>query len=440
MLKHLHLFSLFILSTSLISLADVALSGIVKSSTGTVLSGTTVSLVNIKNLSASTGSDGTFSIVSSGVRHVVTSTGKTDWRLKDSDLFLSGLPIGNHTDVALYSLQGRLRFSAGIDHPDNLTRVIHLPGDLRGMMILSLTNSIGSLSAPVTILGDRYTARRTLQENRRSTATTAHRTSTAIDTLIAAKNGYITARIPLTSYTQNNLSIILTPDTSALPKKGLTIYFIRHAETVANASGETGGGGPVEDHDTLTALGERQSVALKNYLVQENITPDMVIVSPSLRTQKTIEPFLIATGLTGEIWVELNECCGEEPTGEPLPSVRPETKWKMKIGLISDRFTFRTADDSYFWWPQTYEEGLFMVKTAHTRLLDKFSQGGKTLIIVGHAVNAGVLLGLLRGYDMLTTKPERQVYLMNTGIHKLTQDTATGVFTIKQNINKPATE
>jgi broad specificity phosphatase PhoE len=266
------------------------------------------------------------------------------------------------------------------------------------------------------------------------------KTAAAVDTLIAVKSGYVTKKIPITSYTQNDITISLDSnltDPHDQIKKGLTIYFIRHAETVANASGETGGGGPVEDHDTLTALGEKQIEELKNFLVKEKIVPDLVVVSPTWRTQKTIEPFLIAAKQKGEIWVELNECCGQEQSGAPIPTVRPDPRWKMKIAVISDNFTFRTADDIYFWWPSTYEEGLFMVMTARDRLLEKFSQSGKTIVVVGHAVNGGILLGLLRGYDMLTTKPDRPVYLLNTGIVKLTQDTVSGAFTIKQNMNKP---
>jgi hypothetical protein len=81
-----------------------------------------------------------------------------------------------------------------------------------------------------------------------------------------------------------------------------------------------------------------------------------------------------------------------------------------------------------------------MVMTARDRVLELFSQSGKTVMIVGHAANGGILLGLLQGYDMLTTKPSKPAYLMNTGVQKLVQDTITGKFTVKMNINKPLTQ
>jgi hypothetical protein len=109
--------------------------------------------------------------------------------------------------------------------------------------------------------------------------------------------------------------VTVTPDSIADPvtKKALTVYFIRHAETMANVSGQHGGEGCLEDHDILTELGEKQVEDFKNFLIKENIRPDLFAVSPSLRTQKTIEPFLKALGIKAEIWVELNECCDDDP-------------------------------------------------------------------------------------------------------------------------------
>ena len=77
-----------------------------------------------------------------------------------------------------------------------------------------------------------------------------------------------------------------------------------------------------------------------------------------------------------------------------------------------------------------------MVMTARDRLLDRFNQSGKTVMIIGHAVNGGIFLGLLRGYDMINTKPQRPVYLMNAKVNKLSQDSLSGDFTLQQNLNK----
>jgi hypothetical protein len=88
----------------------------------------------------------------------------------------------------------------------------------------------------------------------------------------------------------------------------------------------------------------------------------------------------------------------------------------MKVEPMSENFIIASEGDKYYWWPQTFEEGVFMVMTARDKLLDRFSQSGKTVIIIGHAVNGGIFLGLLRGYDMINTKPQRPVYLMNAAV------------------------
>ncbi|MFP4416429.1 MAG: hypothetical protein ACOC41_07045 [Chitinivibrionales bacterium] len=111
----------------------------------------------------------------------------------------------------------------------------------------------------------------------------------------------------------------------------------------------------------------------------------------------------------------------------------------MDVETISDNFTFPTEEDTCYWWPETYEEGLFMVMGARDRILE-YSQSGKTLMIIGHAVNGNMLPGLLRGYDMLQNEPERGVYLMNAAVNLLTQDTETGEFSLEQNIYLPSRE
>ncbi|MBN1757908.1 MAG: histidine phosphatase family protein [Chitinispirillaceae bacterium] len=216
---------------------------------------------------------------------------------------------------------------------------------------------------------------------------------------------------------------------------------MRHAETVANASGATGGEGDLEDHDSLTALGRKQIEALKNFLVEKDIIPDVIMVSPTWRTQKTIEPFLLAANVTAEIWVELNECCGREPTGEALPTERPEQRWKMPIEIVAENTVFRDEQDDSYWWPGTYEEGLFMVMTARDRILEFYGRSGKTVLIVGHAVNGGILLGLLTGYDMLQDEPERPFWLRNTGLLLLEQDPVSGnIEVVNQRVNDPPQE
>ena len=82
-----------------------------------------------------------------------------------------------------------------------------------------------------------------------------------------------------------------------------------------------------------------------------------------------------------------------------------------------------------------------MVMTARDRILELYGQSGKTVLIVGHAVNGGILLGLLTGYDMLQDKPERPFWLRNTGLLLLEQDPVTGnIAVVDQRVNDPPQE
>lgn len=223
--------------------------------------------------------------------------------------------------------------------------------------------------------------------------------------------------------------------------KGLTLYYIRHGEVVANTVDQSEI--TFENSDQLTELGLRQIDALTTYLQDSAIQPDAVLVSPFKRTQNTIAPFLEAEDLKGEIWMELAECCNRTPTGAALPTVPTYNKY-LKATIESDNLTFKDSSVNTFWQTDTYEQGLFMVVMAKTEFLARYGQSGKTVIMVGHASAGQVMIGLLRGDDLTngpTTSGKNAVFLYNTGVTKLTQDPSTGLFKLDgQNINKPQTK
>lgn len=423
--------------------ADVSLSGIVKKTGGaTGISGVKVSLSNQKELHSITDSNGYFKIEQTSLKSYLPKEKTFHLNLKNRTLHFSSHLPASKCLIAVFSVTGKTLLQKSLDQLYSANQFITLPSFSSGIYLVRLSIEGVDYTYSLVSAGNQiFLTSHSLDTKYVHGNLSISKSTAVIDTLVAEKSGYNTMKIPLSSYTQND--IIITMESSSADttvRKGLTVYFIRHAETVANASGQQGGGGPLEDHDTLTQLGEKQVEELKNFLVEENIKPDLVVVSPSLRTQKTIEPFLKALNIKAEIWVELNECCGDEPSGEPLPTERPAPRWKVKVEPKSENFTLPSEEDKYYWWPQSFEEGLFMVMTAQKRLLQRFNQSGKSVIVVGHAVNGGLFLGLLRGYDMINTKPERPVYLINTAVHKLTQDTVSGIFTLKQNLNKPPTK
>ncbi len=228
---------------------------------------------------------------------------------------------------------------------------------------------------------------------------------------------------------------------TATEPRGMTLYYVRHAETVANALDDHSPS--TEDADTLTDLGQRQISALTTYLQESGVAPDAVLVSPAPRSQHTIEPFLVSTGLVGVIWPELWECCGGEPTGAPLPT-EPLRYDFFTITVEAQNLALREGDPGTFWQIDPYEQGLYMVMQARDLLLAGYGQSGKTVLISGHAISGTLLIGLLRGLDMsggIEQTGPNAIYMMNTGVQLLTQDPATGLFELEgSNVNRPATE
>lgn len=224
--------------------------------------------------------------------------------------------------------------------------------------------------------------------------------------------------------------------------RGLSLYYVRHAETLANVA-EDPSSLSLEEMDEFTALGARQVEALTTYLLASGIAPDAVLVSPTRRAQRTISPFLVASGRSGEIWGELAEASSEAPSFGPLPTA-PTYYEYYQASLEAENLRFRDEAARSMWRNDTYEAGLFMVMTARDGILSAFGQTGQTLLVTGHAVAGTLLIGLLLGEDMTGGPTDLQtrerLYLLNTGIQRLAQDPTTGRFSIvDRNINAPET-
>lgn len=222
---------------------------------------------------------------------------------------------------------------------------------------------------------------------------------------------------------------------------GLTLYYIRHAEVVANVVDPSEI--TVDNMDELTELGTRQIGALTTYLHGLGVTPDAVLVSPHVRTQRTIEPYLVAESLTGEVWMELAEASDKKSTGAPLPAA-PKYYSFYKATIDVQNLVFRDPSAISFWQNDSYEAGLLMVTTAKSNLLERYDRSGKTIFVVGHAIAGQLLIGLLRGEDLIggpTTTGAGAVYLLNTGVMRLLQDPGTGLFKLDgKNVNNPPTK
>ncbi|MBN2526340.1 MAG: phosphoglycerate mutase family protein [Deltaproteobacteria bacterium] len=227
-------------------------------------------------------------------------------------------------------------------------------------------------------------------------------------------------------------------DTDAEGDGGMTLYYIRHAETVANTL-------PPEEMtyeatNEWSTLGQSQVDALTDWLMNSGKVPvpDAVLVSPTWRGQFTISPYLVAMDMQGEIWPELTEVDEEPVTGDSIPTeVEPEEYFKYAVE--ADNLTYRDGAKENALLPEGFEQGLSVVMMARDLLLERYGQSGKTVFISGHAHAGRLLMGLLGGHDMVDDNPENFAYaLFNTGVTQLEQDPDSGVFEIiDSNMNDP---
>lgn len=202
-----------------------------------------------------------------------------------------------------------------------------------------------------------------------------------------------------------------------VPAQTTELIFVRHAETVANATGRY-------NSTTLNAfseLGKSQVTKLTAQLQQMEF--DAVIVSPSPRALKTVAPFLQRSGRKAEIWPELLECChqdGAERNRPASPQVRfgPKIEWHSSLNGI---FNLRPDGQRLIDAP-TYNDGLRQVDLAVKRIKQTWSNSGKRVLIVGHSIHGGMLIRKLSGGSKVALENAVPVHL---------EEKESGVFKIK---------
>jgi broad specificity phosphatase PhoE len=173
-----------------------------------------------------------------------------------------------------------------------------------------------------------------------------------------------------------------------------TLYFVRHGETLANATGHYNN----RTINTFSPKGKSQVLALTQRL--DNQRFDAIVVSPSERVLRTIAPYLLAHHLRATVWPELYECCDgnskkvKGPTSRTLKYVTP-----FKIPADLQRlFIVQPGHDRLPYAP-SYEDGLIQIRATAERLKRDFPRG--TVLAVGHSLHGGRLLELLQGKPMV---------------------------------------
>jgi broad specificity phosphatase PhoE len=181
----------------------------------------------------------------------------------------------------------------------------------------------------------------------------------------------------------------------ALPRH---ITFVRHSETVANATGKYNS----RTLNTFSAKGEKLIVELTEELLK-GPRPDAIFVSPSPRALRTIAPYLRRTRRTALVWPTLYECCTERPRKQEAKSFGYGAKIVIPAD-IKDLFVVMPGMDRLP-APKDYGEGLAQVRKTVSLIKNGF-RGGR-LMLVGHSVHGGKLLKALTGksYHVKNAEP-----------------------------------
>jgi broad specificity phosphatase PhoE len=177
----------------------------------------------------------------------------------------------------------------------------------------------------------------------------------------------------------------------------LKIYYVRHAEGGHQLVDEWAGTPKHEwpDHvgngDMLTPAGKAQAAALAARLLRYPI--DFVAVSPFLRCQQTIMPYLNAARVEAEVWPELAEVDGR--INDFSWSDLPAPNGNMRAGkpiLVLDHgggcFNLRRNAGNWFEFgtvdAQAAANYHAFVCRAITMITERFGSEDRSILLVGH--------------------------------------------------------
>jgi broad specificity phosphatase PhoE len=188
------------------------------------------------------------------------------------------------------------------------------------------------------------------------------------------------------------------------------LYFVRHGETVANATGRYNG----KTINAFSALGAREVASLPSRL--KGIRFDLAICSPSPRALRTAEPVLRALGIKAEVWPEFNECCTQIGAARRLAAHKNPLRTVGPVRLASDLarwFTLAPGHDQMI-ADGDYQDGLIVTRAATDRFVSYVGAGRHSVLVVGHSGQGGRFLEMLLG-----RAPVGRIRPGNTSIYHL---------------------
>jgi hypothetical protein len=196
---------------------SVALSGVVKLNNGTPVEGVTVSLAGLRSLSILTKEDGTFSLKNTINRVTSVPSTPLNWHftLQENSILFTPTDLNASLDVRVYTNDGRIITSRTIPARSGGNNRVTLPLLGSGICFIAVKTGEMEIIRPLLQVGKKlYWENGTVAPARSGTIPAANKKAagSAVDTLIAKKDGYSTAEHPLTSYEQDEIEVILEPE------------------------------------------------------------------------------------------------------------------------------------------------------------------------------------------------------------------------------------
>jgi broad specificity phosphatase PhoE len=181
-----------------------------------------------------------------------------------------------------------------------------------------------------------------------------------------------------------------------------SLYFVRHGETLANASGHYSSA----TVNVFSKLGQEEVDTLTASLLK---LPrfDLILVSPSPRALRTIAPYLEKTRQRATIWPLLYECC----TGRKPKDAKPTRfSYGPKISVPRDLIPYFRLMSNETRLPNSpdYGSGLAQVNASVKEFIRQWR--GERVLLVGHSGQGGHFLHELTG---------KWIQLKNAELHQI---------------------
>jgi broad specificity phosphatase PhoE len=189
-----------------------------------------------------------------------------------------------------------------------------------------------------------------------------------------------------------SVSRILPGSIALLSLAAAQSIFVRHGETVANATGKYSDA----TLNVLTAKGQAQADSLVKKLPARF---DAIYVSPAGRCILTIGPYLKATRQKATIWPELLECCQQRGAARKQPAGPLRYGPKITIPKEYQAYFIIEPDHDRLIDSPNYQAGLRQIRMAADRI--RALPAGQKSLFVSHSI-AGARL-----FEALTGQPNR---------------------------------